>query len=568
MIEFVSEYLIYLSNMKPPILRWLPNYQIKNFSADLIAGFTIWAVMIPEAMAYSDIAGVPAIIGLYSVPLPLLIYSILGTSRTMVVGPDSATALISAVTIGAMATVKSAQYISLTASLALVVGLLFSLFGLLKMGWVANFIPIPVMKGFVQGLIWLTIIGQVPKIFGLDSSRGDFWQKFIHLIRYLPQLHLTTTLVGLLSILLLLLFKRYFPKLPGALLTVIISIAIVRFFHLEQQGVKVISSIATGMPSLKLPFFSLDNLDAMIAGALAIVLVGYAESLGAAKTAAEKFGEEIDANQELISYGISNLASSFSSGFVVVGSLSKTSVAIDGGAISQVSSIVHSLLVILTLLFLMPLFSDLPHATLSAIVIEAMLGLSNLKYLKRLRLISSLEFGIAMASFLAVLFLDVLPGISLGVVLSLLWLLDRATNPGSAILGKLPDEEMYRDIARHPEALTIPGLLIFRFNSSLFFPNANNFRSNLLEAIQNASSPVRQVLIDAETLNFIDVTAIDMLAKLNHYFQQKDIVLSLARVRDPVRDLMQKMGLEREIGSQYFYERISDGLQIFLEKNK
>ena len=379
MIEFVSEYLIYLSNMKPPILRWLPNYQIKNFSADLIAGFTIWAVMIPEAMAYSDIAGVPAIIGLYSVPLPLLIYSILGTSRTMVVGPDSATALISAVTIGAMATVKSAQYISLTASLALVVGLLFSLFGLLKMGWVANFIPIPVMKGFVQGLIWLTIIGQVPKIFGLDSSRGDFWQKFIHLIRYLPQLHLTTTLVGLSSILLLLLFKRYFPKLPGALLTVIISIAIARFFHLEQQGVKVISSIATGMPSLKLPFFSLDNLDAMIAGALAIVLVGYAESLGAAKTAAEKFGEEIDANQELISYGISNLASSFSSGFVVVGSLSKTSVAIDGGAISQVSSIVHSLLVILTLLFLMPLFSDLPHATLSAIVIEAMLGLSNLK---------------------------------------------------------------------------------------------------------------------------------------------------------------------------------------------
>ena len=568
MIEFVSEYLIYLSNMKPSILRWLPNYQIKNFSADLIAGFTIWAVMIPEAMAYSDIAGVPAIIGLYSVPLPLLVYSILGTSRTMVVGPDSATALISAVTIGAMATVKSAQYISLTASLALVVGLLFSLFGLLKMGWVANFIPIPVMKGFVQGLIWLTIIGQVPKIFGLDSSRGDFWQKFIHLIRYLPQLHLTSTLVGLSSILLLLLFKRYFPKLPGALLTVIISIAIVRFFHLEQQGVNVISSIATGMPSLKLPFFSLDNLDAMIAGALAIVLVGYAESLGAAKTAAEKFGEEIDANQELISYGISNLASSFSSGFVVVGSLSKTSVAIDGGAISQVSSIVHSLLVILTLLFLMPLFSDLPHATLSAIVIEAMLGLSNLKYLKRLRLISSLEFGIAMASFLAVLFLDVLPGISLGVVLSLLWLLDRATNPGSAILGKLPDEEMYRDIARHPEALTIPGLLIFRFNSSLFFPNANNFRSNLLEAIQNASSPVRQVLIDAETLNFIDVTAIDMLAKLNHYFQQKDIVLSLARVRDPVRDLMQKMGLEREIGSQYFYERISDGLQIFLEKNK
>ncbi len=568
MIEFVSEYLIYLLSMKPPILRWLPNYQIKNFSADLMAGFTIWAVMIPEAMAYSDIAGVPAIIGLYSVPLPLLVYSIFGTSRTMVVGPDSATALISAVTIGAMATVKSAQYISLTASLALVVGLLFSLFGLLKMGWVANFIPIPVMKGFVQGLIWLTIIGQVPKIFGLDGSRGDFWQKFIHLIRYLPQLHLTTTLVGLSSILLLLLFKRYFSKLPGALLTVIISIAIMRFFHLEQQGVKVISSIATGMPSLKLPFFSLDNLDAMIAGALAIVLVGYAESLGAAKTAAEKFGEEIDANQELISYGISNLASSFSSGFVVVGSLSKTSVAIDGGAISQVSSIVHSLLVVLTLLFLMPLFSDLPHATLSAIVIEAMLGLSNLKYLKRLRLISSLEFGIAMASFLAVLFLDVLPGISLGVVLSLLWLLDRATNPGSAILGKLPDEEMYRDIARHPEALTIPGLLIFRFNSSLFFPNANNFRSNLLEAIQNASSPVRQVLIDAETLNFIDVTAIDMLAKLNHYFQQKDIVLSLARVRDPVRDLMQKMGLEREIGAQYFYERISDGLQIFLEKNK
>ncbi len=550
-----------------PILQWLPSYNANCFRADMIAGLTIWAVMIPEAMAYSAIAGVPAIMGLYTVPLPLLVYSILGTSKTMVIGPDSATALISAVTIGAMASTENAQYLSLTSTLALLVGILFSLLGILKMGWVANFIPMPVMKGFIQGLVWLTIIGQVPKTLGIVGNSGNFWQKLIHIIEHSPALHLLTTLVGLSSLLLLLFFKRYYPKIPAALTTVVFAILMARIFHFQQHGVEVISSIATGMPIFRLPTFSLNNLDVMMGGAFAIVLVGYAESLGAAKAAAEKYGEEIDGNQELISYGLGNIASSVSSGFVVVGSLSKTSVAIEAGAVSQVSSIVHSILVILTLLFLMPLFSNLPYATLSAVVIEAMLGLSNLNYLKRLRSISTLEFGIAIASFMGVLFLDVLLGIAVGVVLSLLLLLDRVTNPGFAILGKLPDEEMYRDIARHRESITIAGLLIFRFNGSLFFPNANNFRSALLKTIQFTYPPVLQVLIDAETFNFIDVTAIEMLSKLNSTLRQRDIVLSLARVRDPVRDLMKKMELEKQIGSQYFYERISDGMAFFLENH-
>lgn len=524
--------------------------------------------MVPEAMAYAGIAGVPPLIGLYTVPIPLFLYALLGTSRTMVIGPDSATALISSVTVGAVAASGSQEYLIFTSAIALIVGILFLALGLLKMGWVANFIPAPVMKGFIQGLVWVTIIGQVPKLFGITGGKGNFWQKLGASIHQLPQSHLTTTVIGIASLALLLLLKKFFPKLPGALTAVIVSIIAVTVLGLESKGVDVVGEIRTGLPSLQLPAVSVAQLQSLVPGALAIVLLGYSESLGAAKAAAEKTGGEIDPNQELVSHGPANLGSALSSGFIVVGSLSKTSVAMEAGAKTQVSSLVNGTLVILSLLFLMPLFRNLPHATLAAIVIEAMLGLANFSYLKNLRRVSPVEYTIAMVAFFGVLFLGVLQGIGLGVILSLIVLIQRASHPGTAVLGKLPGEQMYRDIIRHPEATTIPGLLIFRFDSDLIFPNANYFNSQLKRAIRESKEPVRQVLIDGESINLIDTTAMEMVGQLRQELERQGIILSLARVRDAVRELMRRTGVEREIGASYFYERISDGVEAFVQLDK
>ena len=523
--------------------------------------------MVPEAMAYAGIAGVPPLTGLYTVPIPLFMYALLGTSRTMVIGPDSATALISGVTVGAVAASGSSEYLLLTSAIALVVGILFLILGLLRMGWVANFIPAPVMKGFIQGLVWVTIIGQVPKLFGMSGVSGNFWQKLVAIVQQLPQSQLTTTVVGIASLALLLLLKQYLPKLPGALIAVAAATIVVTVLGLEDKGVELVGAIETGLPSPTLPVVSPAQLRSIVPGALAIVLLGYSESLGAAKAAAEKTGGEIDPNQELVSHGPANLGSALCSGFIVVGSLSKTSVAMEAGGKTQVSSLVNGVLVLLTLLFLMPLFRNLPHATLGAIVIEAMLGLANLSYLKNLRRLSPAEFAIAMTAFFGVLFLGVLDGIGLGVGLSILLLIQRASHPGTAVLGQIPGEQMYRSILRYPQATTVPGLLIFRFNNSLIFPNANYFQSQLKQAIQAADIAVQQVLVDGESINLMDVTGMETIGQLRQELSQQGIVLSMARVRDSVRDRMRKAGLEQAIGVEYFYERITDGVTAFQEKH-
>lgn len=557
-IAFFKSYL--------PILDWLPKYQRQWLRADILAGFTIWAVMVPEALAYASIAGVPAIYGLYTVPFPLLIYAMLGTSRTLVVGPDSATALISSVTVGALVMGGTPDYLAYTALLAALVGVLFGGFGLLKMGWIADFIPLPVMKGFIQGLVWVTIIGQVPKLFGIAGGTGNFFEKLKAIVLQLPHLHPLTSLLGLGSLALLWGLKTRFPQLPSALLTVLLSIAVVTVLGLEHRQVELIGTIITGLPSLSLPPLDLSKIEALLPGAFAIAMVGYAESLGAAQAAASPTeGEEIDPNQELISYGFANWGAALTSGFVVVGSLSKTSVAIAAGAKSQISSLLHGGLILLTLLFLMPLFHSLSHATLAAVVIEAMLGLANWRSLWRLRKIDKLAFGLAMTAFWGVLILGVLWGIGLGVILSLVLLIQRATHPETAVLGKLRDEEMYRDILRHPEAMTTPGLLIFRFGGSLIFPNANYFREQLRRAIrQYTPQPLKVILIDAESINLIDVTAIEMLKTLKKELDNQHIQLSFARVRDPVHNLMRRDGFVEQLGEAHFYERISDGVAVFL----
>jgi len=551
-----------------PILQWLPQYQLSWLRADIVAGLTVWAVMVPEAMAYAGIAGVPPLVGLYTVPIPLIAYALFGTSRTMVIGPDSATALISAGTVGAVVASHSgatqvAEYVAITSALALIVGVVFLVLGLARMGWVANFIPAPVMKGFIQGLVWVTIIGQVPKLFGIEGVHGNFFEQLWAMSPELINANPVTTAIGLGSLALMFLIGRFVPKLPSALTTVVVCIVLVSVLDLGAKGVDIVGSVKAGLPALAMPKFTLEQLQLLVPGALAIVLLGYAESLGAAKAASSKSGGSVDPNQELVSHGPANIGSAFSGGFVVVGSLSKTSVSMGAGGRTQMASLVDAAFVILTLMFLLPLFTNLPHAALAAIVIHAMIGLFDFGYLKNLWGQSRWELGIAMVAYLGVMVIGVLPGIGLGVALALLLLIYRATSPASAVLGREPGRRVFRDVSGRPDLETTPGLLIFRFDSSLFFASANHFAEALQTCITAAAQPVRQVLIDAETINLMDTTAAEMLRDLKTSLDKQGITLAFASVHDLVKDKMALTGVVDEVGADHFYDTVLEGVEAF-----
>jgi SulP family sulfate permease len=548
-----------------PILEWAPQYQLAWLQYDVIAGLAVWAVLVPTSMAYAGIANVPPLVGLYTVPIPLIAYAIFGTSRAMVIGPDSATALISAVTVGALISQGSGDFVALTSALAMAVGVFFLVFGLLRMGWVADFIPEPAMKGFIQGLVWITVIGQVPKLFGITGGDGNFFEKLWDIVGKLPDADLTTTIVGLASLALLFALKRFLPRVPAALTVVALAIIAVIILDLDTKGVMVVGSQTAGLPPFGFPQVSLADLTAIIPGALAIVLIGYAESLGAAKAVTAKLGGKIDPNQELISHGPANLGSAFCSGFVVVGSLSKTSVAMDAGAKTQLSNLVSAVFVILTLMFLMPLFTNLPVATLGAIVIQAILGLADFAYLKRLRSVSLSEFAVAMAAIFGVLILSVLHGIGFGVVLALILLIYRASHPGTSELGELPGKDHFRDISSNPDAKTYPGLLIFRFEMGLIFSNANYFADQVKLRIEESPEPVCEVLIDCQTMNMIDTTGASSLIELSEELREQGVRLSLARVPDSLTERMRRAGVESALGEDRIYSTVTDGVEAFQE---
>ena len=303
-------------------------------------------------MAYAEIVGVPPIMGLYTIVPPLVAYALLDTSRLLVVGPDTATGLISALTVGAVAAQGTTDFNILTSSLAILIGAFFLLFGALRMGWIAAFIPTPVMRGFIEGLVCVTIMGQVPHLLGIDSTSGNFFTKLWFVLRHLPEASIGPVLTGLLSLMAMLLVRRFAPRIPAALLIAVMATVLVGLFGGERAGVSVVGHLPSGLPHLVLPHFDLATLRELAPGALAIVLVGYAEALGGAKAAAIQGGGEIDPNQELIAHGPANVLSGLFGGFLVVGSLSKTSVAMAAGANTQLANLVAALLCLLTLIWL------------------------------------------------------------------------------------------------------------------------------------------------------------------------------------------------------------------------
>ena len=527
----------------------LRNYQRDWVRGDVVAGLTVWAVLVPSALAYATIAGVPPVVGLYAAPAALVLYAALGSSRQLITGPSAAAAALSAAVVGNAVAGNGGQFVATTAALAICVGLAALIAGLLRLGFVASFISEPVLKGFIVGLSLTIIVGQVPRLFGVESGSGDFFERVWDFLINIDETDGLTLLVGVGSLAVLFGLPRVAPAIPGPLAAVVLGIGAVELFDLGAHGVAIVGSIDPGLPSLALPDVSLDRFGGLVAAALGVMLVGFAESLGTAKTYAQREQREIDPNRELIGLGVANLGAGISGGFAVNGSLSKTAVNSTAGGRTQLVGLIVAGLTMLTLLFLTGYFESLPLATLAAIVIAALIDLIDLSALRDFYRVYSSRLGraygfaaradfiAAIAAMLGVMIFGTLAGLFVGVLISLLLLLYRASRPPVAELGRVPGiSGHFSDLDRHPDNRPVAGIAVLRIEGGLFFANAAPIAAEIRSAARR--DDVHAVVIDAETMPFIDVTAAQVLDRVARELRADGVRLVIARDIGQVRDVL------------------------------
>ena len=552
-----------------PIIGWLPAYPRDVLRSDLISGVTVWGVMVPVAMAYAQMAGVPPENGLYAAFAALLAYAIFGTSRHLKVTASSTMAAMSAAVVAAMAGSDPDRYFQLTAALAFTVGVLLLLAGIARLGFISDFLSKSVVTGFVFGLAITIAVGQLPKLFGVPAASGDSFQQLAGLIGELDQTNPWTLVLGAGALALIFLIKRFFPRIPAGLVALVAGILAVTIFDLDQYGVSIVGAIPTGLPTPGLPSISLTDLPYLITGALGIVFLAVGESLGSARAFAVKYRYEINPDQELIALGAANLSAGLFQGFTVDASLSSTATADEAGARTQLSSIVSAALIIITVMVLAPLFHNLPDAVLGAIVITSVISLMNVPELRRYYASNRVDFVLAMVALLGVVSTDVLTGLLIAVFLSLVIILYRASRPHLAVLGKVPGQKAaYGDLERHPENLLIPGLLIVRLDAPLYFLNANVARSQLLSLISSSQPAPLAVLFDLGASADLDIASLDMLKNLVVELDEIGIDVLLAQVRGSVRDRLRHASLMAQIGEDRIYLSVAAAVQDFEQRNQ
>jgi len=533
-------------------------YRREWLRPDLIAALTVWAVLVPEALAYATIAGVSPIIGLYAAPGALLIYAALGSSRRLVTGGDAATAALSAAIVGGIVAGDGSAFVQVTSALAICVGLIAAAAGLARLGFVVNFISLPVLRGFIVGLALTIIAGQVPHLFGVESGSGNFFERIWVFVTHLGQVDLPTVAIGLTSLAVILFCKYRRPSIPGSLIAVALGIGAVNAFDLGAHGVDIVGPISSDLPSVGLPDIDLGDAGALFAGAVGLMLVGFAESLAAAKAHPDE-GQELDPDRELIGTGAANIAGGLFGGFVVTGSFSKTSINAEAGARSQMAGIVVAALVVLTMLFLTGLFESLPEAALAAVVIAALIhavDIVGLRDLSRIRDRGNAfnpanrpDFIASVAALLGVTVFDILPGLFIGIGVSLVLLLYRSSRPHVAELGELTAQPTHwGDMKRHADAREVPGTVVLRLEAAIFFANADEIR----KAVTGRLRPdTRAVVLDVETVPYIDVTGAFMLRDLSEELVRRKIRLAIARDVGQVEDMMRSTGLTALLADSY-----------------
>jgi SulP family sulfate permease len=555
-----------------PILGWLPKYDKAWLAGDIIAGLSVWALMVPQSLGYADISGVPVQYGLYAAAIALLLFPLFTSSRHVVTGPSSTISAVTGSAVLLVTTSGSPEAVQLVAAITVLAGLLYILLYVLKMGWISNFLSESVLTGFIFGIGIDVVIGQLKKITGTTETGDTAWQKLFSWIQSLPDTNIPTLILGVSLLVMLFLLHRYAPRVPGALVAVAVGIGAAMVLPLAEMGVKLTGPVPSGLPSFTLPSLSVigENLGVIIPAAIGVMLVGFSESLAAARQYAGKYHYDIDINQEMLAQGMANAGSGLFQGINVDGSLSKSALNDSSGGKTQVASLAQAVFVILTLLFLAPIFENLPQAALGAIVITAVVfGLFKVQAMRRLARLSRVEFWLAMAALLGVLTFGTLQGVFIGVALSLLWLIWRTSHPAIPVLGRVRAETAYRNIENFPEAITHPGVVIIRFDGPLFFATASSLRTRIRELIRNVEQPVKSVILDMESTNIIDLEGSDELREIAKELKEMEIAFYLARVKIKIKETLVKDGVLELIPEDHFFisvESAVDAAQQLLDK--
>lgn len=548
-----------------PILDWLPKYNKTQLQGDLSAGLTVGVMLIPQGMAYSMLAGLPPIHGLYAVTIPLFLYAIMGTSRQLAVGPVAMVSLLTAAGIGALQPATPAIYLMYALTAALMVGVLQAAMGLFRLGFLVNFLSHPVISGFTSAAAIIIGLSQLKHLLRIDLPKSEHIQEMmLALAKNIGNTHLLTIGIGIVAILIIKYGKKLHASLPTALIAVVLGILAVWGLNLTNYGVKIVGEVPSGLPSLSSPSFDPSVWKSLISVALTISLVGFMESFAVAKAIQAKHKNyQVDANQELLALGVANLGAAFFQGYPITGGFSRTAVNDQAGAKTGMASIFSAILIVLTLLFLTPLFYYLPNAVLAAVVIVAVLGLIDYKEAIHLWKEDRSDFWMLLATFIITLTMGIETGIGIGVILSLGMVVYRSTRPHMAVLARVPGTEFYRNIERFNNLEQREDLLILRMDGPLYFANLNYFKDNLTRLMNERGDKLKALLINAESISHVDSSAVHALKDWMRELQAQGIKVYFAGLIGPVRDVFSRTGLVELIGKSNLFMSNQQAVDAF-----
>jgi len=548
-----------------PIVGWLRTYDRGWLRGDVIAGVTVAALIVPKNLGYAGIAGIPLQNGLYAAAAAAILYAIFGTCRQISMGPSSGLTAVAASAVATAGLTDPGDIATFVAGLTLISGLLFLLLAVLKMGWIAQFLSRAVVTGFLFGAAIDVVIGELPKITGTDTSGSNSFQELVSWFGTLGEIHPTTLVVGVVSLVVVFGIKTVAPRIPGALVLVVGGLLASYLFDFGARGVALVGDVPSGLPTFGIPSPSLmlEHADTAAVAAVALMLIGFSQTAGDARAFAAKHRYQIDVNQESVAQSAANIGSGVLHGMPVSTSLSASSLNDHSGAKTGLASITSGVTVLLTLLFLAPLFSQLPKPVLGALIIEAVvMGMMNLPEMRRIYRVQKFDFWVAIAAIIGTLAFGVLAGVIIGIGLSLLWLVAVATHPRMAVLGREAGTQVFRDVVENPDDEQIPGVVILRLDGGLFFATADALGDKVRAVIQ--APDVRCVVLDCEGINFLDSQGSASIDDLLVLCGQADVTLRLARVKPAVRATLEREGTIERLGSEHVHGNVHRAVEAQL----
>lgn len=540
-----------------PILEWLPNYKKEYLGGDLSAGLTVGIMLIPQGMAYAMIAGLPPVFGLYAALIPQVIYGILGTSRQLSVGPVAMDSLLVAAGLGALSLSGIDEYIGMAIFLALFMGLIQFLLGVVRMGFLVNFLSKPVISGFTSAAALIIGLSQLKHLLGTPIEGGNQIHTLVYnAVKTIDQTQWIALVLGLAAIVIIKGLKRIHKRIPGALIVTLLGIVATYVFRLDQLGLSIVQDVPKGLPAFSLPSVEQSRIAELFPIAMTLALIAFMEAISVAKAIEEKHKlNEVRPNQELIALGLSNVIGSLFQSYPTTGGFSRTAVNDQAGAASTLASFISAAIVGLTLLFLTPLFYYLPNTVLAAIIMVAVFGLIDIEYPKVLWKNRKDEFALLVFTFIITLTVGIKEGILYGVLLSLLLLVYRSSKPHFAVLARVKGSPYYRNIKRFSDQVEIDSeIVLFRFDAQLYFGNKDYFKSSLLQAIEDRGKSVKKLILNVEPMNYIDSSAAFMLKQLIEDLNSRNIKVAIAGPIGPIRDSLRRSGIVDLLGKEAFYE--------------